>query len=406
MPELNTFLQRNQQYTQVIDLLSKRFATYGYARMKTAAFEKYDLYSHVTSSVKRQEMVKVIDTNGEVLVLRPDVTIPLTQELSHDRNELTREYRFFYIQEVFRQQVGQSMKTERTQAGVEYFSQCSPEADAEVIALAIQTMQDLGWQNITIELGHAAILNGLIEGLGFDEHNQNSLKSLIQAKNIVELRPFLASLSVDKTMIHAVEQIPTFYGKPHDVLQRAKQILTAPDMQQTIAYIEEVYRILVLYGLEDYLVIDFGLINDMDYYSGVLFQGYVERVGKPVLMGGRYDDLGKAFGAELPAIGFACDIESIVNALYANHAPQSLVDVTIFYEPDELAQAIEMATALRNRQIKVVSVPYTKERLQAENSTFTIHIREGKKTIHKNGSVEQFTSIEDFVQKGVFLWNS
>ena len=72
--------------------------------------------------------------------------------------------------------------------------------------------------------------------------------------------------------------------------------------------------ILKMYGLEQYIVMDLGLINHMGYYSGVIFQGYVEKFGKPVLMGGRYDRLGDEFGAALPAIGFACEIESLVKA--------------------------------------------------------------------------------------------
>lgn len=403
---MNPFLQRNQQNTQVVELLSKRFATYGYARMKTAAFEKYDLYSSVTSSVKRQEMVKVIDPNGEVLVLRPDVTIPLTQELSHDVDKLTREYRVYYIQEVFRQQAEQSMKTERMQAGVEYFSYCSPAADAEVIALAIDTLRDLGLQDITIELGHAAILNGLMEGLDLDEPQRYQLKSLIRAKNIVELNPFLTSLSVDGTIINDIEQIPTLYGKPDEVLRRANKLLTTNGMKQIIDYIEEVCGILALYGMEEHLVIDCGLINHMDYYSGVLFQGYVEHVGKPVLMGGRYDDLGKAFGAKLPAVGFACDVESIVSATTSKCNSGGKLDVTIFYDPNEIKQAIEMATNLRKRHAKVVSVPTSKEQYQDGDSKYIIHIRPGENTIQIEGTDYHFSTIDELAQKGVFQWNS
>src|SRR5699024_17572 len=96
-------VQDYEQQEQIIQKLSDRFVTYGYQRIKTSAFEKYELYSNVNSSINRREMIKVIDHTGEVLVLRPDVTIPITQKLAQDFKKIPSELRYFYVQDVFRQ---------------------------------------------------------------------------------------------------------------------------------------------------------------------------------------------------------------------------------------------------------------------------------------------------------------
>ncbi|MFC5604542.1 ATP phosphoribosyltransferase regulatory subunit [Sporosarcina koreensis] len=310
---MNPDLMVVEKFEQVINTISKRFSTYGFQRIKTPAFERYDLYSKVTSSVNRKEMVKVIDPSGEVFVLRPDVTIPITQELSHSESELTSEHRFYYVEEVFRISSDPTEKIERTQAGIEYFCRRSPDVDAETIYLALQTMKDLAFDDIKIEIGHTAFFLEMISQLPLTEFQIDKLKASIQAKNSAEIGELLSTVDADEAIKQAVMQIPYLYGKPEDVLKRAKEIATTSRMQGTISYIEDVCRQLKDY--DEQLVIDFGLINRMDYYSGILFQGYVGHFGKPVLMGGRYDRLGHEFGADLPAIGFACEIESLVKAL-------------------------------------------------------------------------------------------
>src|SRR5699024_788837 len=99
---------------QIIEIIKRRFMTYGYKRIKTSAFEQYDLYSKVTSAINQNEMIKVIDHTGEVLVLRPDVTIPITNQLAQDNLEIASERRYFYVQDVYRQPVDKAESIEAT----------------------------------------------------------------------------------------------------------------------------------------------------------------------------------------------------------------------------------------------------------------------------------------------------
>lgn len=389
-------LNEDERFEQITNKLSRRFSTYGFNRIKTSPFESYDLYSKVTGSVNRQEMIKVIDSCGKVLVLRPDVTIPITQKLSHEESELANEHRFYYIQEVFRQSVDKTEKMERTQAGVEYFSESSPEVDAEMIALAIHTLKDLGFKEIKIEIGHTAFFNEMVHVLPLHENEINMLQTMIQAKNIVEISRFLTTVQAEEAIKIAIEQIPFLYGKPDDVLKHAKAISSSPDMLNSINAIEETWRLLKLYELEEHIVIDFGLINRMNYYSGIVFQGYVERFGKPVLMGGRYDRLGHEFGADLPAIGFACEVESLVEAsVNKDFEDPKMIDVKIIYENSELEQSITLAGTLRERQFKVLSLPKRKEHLNQDRSTYLIKLTKEGNTLKYKDIERPFSMLKE-----------
>lgn len=391
-------IQAYQIHERIIKTIKSRFQTYGYKQMRTSSFEQYDLYSHVSSSINRNEMIKVIDHTGEVLVLRPDVTIPITHQLAQNMTELSDELRYFYVQDVFRQSFDRGESIENTQAGIEYFGDRSPEADAEVIALACQTLQDLGFRDIKIEMGHAGFFQDLIADIQLTKNDLEQLKNFIQAKNRIDIVPFLQNLAVDPDLIDAISEIPFLYGNPAEVGERAKAITLTKDMQGKLAHLLKIYDILKMYGMEQYVIMDLGLINQMGYYSDVIFQGFVEKFGQPMLMGGRYDHLGDAFGASIPAIGFACTVDSIVEALNQEaHHQQVLLDVKLVYTPEQMAEAIQLTNGLRAEQYSVISYPYHKKVTHNE-SHFTIDLKAGDQTIHYQNKTLQFSSLEELLK--------
>ncbi|MEB1815076.1 ATP phosphoribosyltransferase regulatory subunit, partial [Adlercreutzia mucosicola] len=139
-----------------------------------------------------------------------------------------------------------------------------------------------------------------------------------------------------------------------EVSEKASKIVRTPEMKKTLEYLLKVYRILKIYGLEKNIVMDLGLINHMGYYSDVIFQGFVGKFGKPVLMGGRYNHLGNEFGANLPAIGFACEVESLVLASATDiMPPRTPIDVTIVYVDERLEESITISNELRERNYSV-----------------------------------------------------
>lgn len=388
-----------QKYERMIKTIHKRFKTYGYERVKTSTFEQYDLYTEVKSSINRKEMVKTIDRNGEVLVLRPDVTIPITKQLAELHPILPHELRCYYVQDVFRQSDENDEEVESTQAGVEYFCESSPEKDAEVIALACHTLKDLGFQNIKIEIGHAGFFQALIDKINLSDRNLKKLKKYIQSKNIVELEPFLRTLEIEESLVNALTKIPLLYGDPVQVSEKARKITQLKRTDDILAYLLEVYDILKLYGLENNIVMDLGLINHMGYYSDTIFQGFVEQYGRPVLMGGRYNDLGNEFGARLPAIGFACTVESLLKAMKTNcTAPRVPLDVLLQYDADCLETSIHFANELRERNYTVVTSKYGQRLIDTQPSIYQVELTSKQRTFLYKEKTYNFDSIKELLK--------
>lgn len=387
-----------QKYERTIKTIQKRFKTYGYERIKTSTFEQYDLYSKVTSSINQKEMLKLIDRSGDVLVLRPDVTIPITKELADNFTKLPNELRYYYVQDVFRQSAFDDEDIESTQAGVEYFCESSASADAEVIALACHTLKDLGFNDVKIEVGHAGFFKELIQIINLGNRDIDRLKTLIQAKNIVEIEGFLRGIGIEEEVREAIVKIPFLYGDPIQVSERAREVVQTTKMDDTLDYLIEVYEILKLYGLEDNIVMDLGLINHMGYYSDIIFQGFVEKFGKPVLMGGRYNELGNEFGAELPAIGFACEVESLIKAATGDVVSQRVpIDIKIQYDEAHLGEAIVVANELRERNYTVLSYPVAKAQSNVQTSIYQIKVAKEKTFIYRNESTP-FSSIQELLK--------
>ncbi|WP_163971777.1 ATP phosphoribosyltransferase regulatory subunit [Oceanobacillus halotolerans] len=341
----------------MITTVKERFSTYGYKQVRTSTFEYYDLYSSMMGTVHPDEMIKVMDPTGKVLVLRPDVTIPITRmNALHNHNSNT-ERRFFYVLDVFRQSTEHAADKENTQAGVEYFGKGTPEIDAEILKLASHTLDDFGFSNFKLEIGHAGFFKELI-AQHLSVHDLGKVQTLIKTKNIAELEPFLDKLSLDNNLKKAILAIPFLYGKPQFVIEKAKEIVQNKKMQQELQNLIDVYRVLQAYGVEDYCVFDLGLINHMDYYTGIVFQGFIEDVGKPVLMGGRYNQLAAEFGTDIPAIGFAFHIDTLVDTLKQQGLCKSSTEnseTMIYYDQTKQQDALKAANQLRNNGFTIIT---------------------------------------------------
>ncbi|MDW0110265.1 ATP phosphoribosyltransferase regulatory subunit [Sporosarcina aquimarina] len=315
---MTNLFQSAEQDQEIRTVFRDCFSTKGYREVNLPALESYETYTSLQSIQSRKRLLKLIDHTGDILVLRPDVTIPLMRELASTYETLEDEIRCWYVQSVYRKTDDLTIPTERRQAGIELFSEQSVENDAEVIALSCRALIELGVKEFKIELGHAGILQEMNRILNLSESDQFRVKSLIQMKNFSEFTEFLQNYQPDEEMNQKLRQIIFTYGEADTVLKRVLANPVNEKFTAIIQHIQDVYERVVSYGYGSHVTIDLGMVNDMDYYSGIQFQGFSQAIGKPVLMGGRYDDVSKNFGAHLPAVGFACDVEAIFTAKNSN----------------------------------------------------------------------------------------
>ncbi len=385
---------------QLINKFKQRFSTYGYHEIYTPTFEAYDLYANMNGTVNQHEMIKTIDNTGEVLVLRPDITIPITKLISNSNQELREDLRYFYIQNVFRQTQEAKDYRENTQAGVEYFGNTTPEADAEIIALAIHLMNDMELEHFKIELGHAAFFQQLVNDMNLSKDDFLSLQQSIQAKNITDIEEILTNITVSDDLKEIITSLPFLYGDPEHVMERAKLLPLTQALRDTLQNIRQIYDVLYSYGVAQHIVLDLSLINHMDYYSDMIFQGYIEKIGKPILMGGRYNTLANQFDATIPAIGFAFDIDLLLDALNQSAiVEKNPLDVVLLYDKKSESAALTLANQLRLEEFHVVTYTNKAAKQQIPNAIYEINITNSFPSIVHDGQTTEYENITDIVMK-------
>src|SRR5699024_7717844 len=299
--------------------------------------------------------------------------------------------RYFYTLDVFRQTAGTAGSQENTQIGAEFFGDASAATDAEIIALSMNVLNSIDLTNVTIELGHAGFFKELIDEIHLDKQALNALKQSIRAKNVPEIETLLQQIDVDEPFKEIITSLPFLYGKPEGVIDRARALPLTDAMHQTLDNLMEIYDYLDAYGIKDHIVADLSLINHMDYYSDIIFQGFIEKAGKPVLMGGRYNTLASQFGANIPAVGFACNLELLLEHTdIANDIKEDL-DISIFHTPTATKEAIALARDLRQENYHTVIHPTSQASLSTGEKT-TIQVEEDTYTLEKNGGKISYTS--------------
>ena len=146
-------------------------------------------------------------------------------------------------------------------------------------------------------------------------------------------------------------------------------------MEKTLENIYAIYQSLEAYGVAEHVVIDLSLINHMDYYSDMIFQGFIGKVGKPILMGGRYNTLANQFDSNLPAIGFACDIDFLIAGIESSLLPKmNPVDITVLFEKALNKEGLQLAKLLRDKKYNVLTYMDSTNESRIPTTRFTIKL--------------------------------
>ena len=301
---------------QILGEIAQLFRDRGYRQVQTPIFEYYDLFKELKGTLEMDRMIRVIDTDGKVLVLRPDATIPIARMAASQGADPDQLRRFSYVTSIFRMtdDPHNVQSREFTQAGVELFGGNTPSADVEVISLAIACLQRAGITQFTFDLGQANFFKALIQETSLADDELVHLQRLIEQKNFADLKRLVETLAIRGEVKQALRTVPRLYGPPEAVLEQANRIVLNSEMAAGISELSEVYTALCQAGLSQYITLDLGLINDLKYYTGILFQGYVHSCGRPIVLGGRYDDLSRQFGCDSKATGFAIYIDDLIAA--------------------------------------------------------------------------------------------
>lgn len=313
-----------RNYDRIQGKIISVIMNHGCKIIETPSFEDYDVYQHFFPQL-RQQMVKTIDTDGRVLVLRPDVTLPIVETAAREFPRSNQLLKFGYVSTVFREYYGRSTYgKDFLQGGIEILGDSSPECDGEVIVTAAEILKAIGVENIRIDIGTAAYTQALFDGLPLSEEQKATLKGYMAERNLVACKSYIASLPISSDARKALEALPILFGPYAQTLSKARDYSINSGMLNALSRLERVYDYILYAGYADKVQLDFGFASRLGYYTDTVFKVYVDGALYDIIDGGRYDQLSSRFGVDRPACGFGMNI----NLLYEYMSDAGLLEDT------------------------------------------------------------------------------
>lgn len=301
-------------------------AGYGYEDIQTPTFEFFDVFSREIGTTPSKELYKFFDKEGNTLVLRPDFTPSIARCAAKYFCDEQEPIRFSYSGNTFINTSNlQGKLKEVTQMGVELINASSVEADAEMISLVVEALKRSGLSRFQISIGQVEYFKGLCEEAGLDEETELDLRACISGKNYFAAQELIQERGVREPYRTILLKVADMFGNMGS-LEEAKALVKNSRSLAAIERLEELYEVLKLYEVEEYVSFDLGMLSKYNYYTGVIFKAYTYGVGNAVVTGGRYDTLLGRFGKEAPAIGFAVVVDDLLEALSRQRVEPEISD--------------------------------------------------------------------------------
>lgn len=286
-------------------LLRELYHRHGYQPYRMSKFEPYDLYAKNKSFLVSENILTFTDTDGRLMALKPDVTLSIIKNVQPSAHTLERVY---YSENVYRTSPASMGYREIMQTGLECIGALDLPAMGEVLALAAESLGLLSREYL-LDLGHVGLISGLLA------EQEDSVRAGLLAELGRKNAPAIRSLGAQAGLAHELAEklcrLSQLYGPPAEVLPELETLVSGAGAQAALEELKGLCRILERLGLLDRVRLDFSIVNDMRYYNGLIFRGYLPGLASGVLAGGRYDNLLRRMGKTGQAIGFAVYLDQL-----------------------------------------------------------------------------------------------
>lgn len=329
--------------------LQKVFGLYGYHNVQTPMFEYFDVFGKEVGTIPSKELYKFFDREGNTLVLRPDITPSIARMATtlYDTEKLP--IRLCYKGNTFINHSSYRGRLhETTQAGAELIGLDSVEADAEMVAMAVESLKEVGLGDFQIHIGNVEFFESFIVETGLDKERELKLREFISNRNYFGVEELLQSANTKETTKVAFQVLPELIGGV-EILREAKKYALNSRTLDALKRLEALYELLTAYGVEKYVTFDLSMSGTYGYYTGIIFHGYTYGTGDAIVKGGRYDHLLEKFGKASPSIGFVIVVDELLNAFARQKLPIPYKNKNTFilYDANRQAEAIKLAKEFR-----------------------------------------------------------
>jgi ATP phosphoribosyltransferase regulatory subunit len=347
----DTLPQLYETKHRVRTVIGEEMKQWGFQFIETPALEYFETVG-AASAIPDRQLFKLLDPQGNTLVLRPDMTTPIARVAASKLVKENMPLRIAYSENVYRAQQSEGGRpAEFEQIGVELIGDDTVSADGEIIALLISALEAIGIDQFQISIGHIGFVQQLfLQILGTEERVRTAMQFLFE-KNYVGYREHVRKLPLSSIDKQRLLDFLTLCGK-EEMFAQAESLIENHQGTDSILQLKQLWETLQDYGSEDWIKFDLTLVSHMSYYTGIIFEVYSEQVGFPIGNGGRYDRLFEKFGKSLAATGFALRLDRIVESL-GQLAPLDPPECILFSE-ERRREAFLLAKEKRAKGVKVV----------------------------------------------------
>ena len=300
------------------------FEENGYKKYRMGRFEEYSLYAENKDFLGGDKVITFTDLDGRLMALKPDVTLSI---IKNSRATRKSGEKLYYIENVYREDKESHSFREINQLGLEMLGEVGIKEITEVVSLAVISLKTIS-EDCILEISHMDFVLELINSLGVSDSVKHKLIRHIRNKNADGVRKTGEKAGVDERKIETVAMLTSLYGPFESTLKRASALVENDAMSKALGELAMIHEALKEAGACENAQVDFSIVNDIDYYNGIIFRGHIKELGKSVLAGGQYDSAMKKFGKDIGAMGFA---------LYLNEI--SMIDETPLWQGQAEASA-------------------------------------------------------------------
>jgi len=347
------------------------YESHGFKKATVNKFEPYDLYVDNKSFLNTDKIISFMDLDGRVLSLKPDVTLSIVKKMPDE--EFKGFMKVYYDENIVRLPFGSNEYKEINQTGIEILGEIDDYAKVEAVFLALRSLKAID-EPFVLDISHMGFVSGLLDECNISSEEKKKINSLIYCKNTHELENELKCLDIPELLKKSISEIPLLYGPFEKTLEKAKSLALGETSQNALAELEKLYTSLKFSDLSESISLDFSIVNDIDYYNGIIFQGYIKGLSKIVLKGGNYDFLTHKMGKQGGAIGFAVYTDELSRLLYE----KKIFDCDIILLYDEGTEFSTLYYTAQELMQDNFSIRIERELPDNITSAKVLDLREGK----------------------------
>ena len=324
-----------QMEKRVAYSLERLYESYGYRKFKMSSFEEYSMYSDNSDFLISKKVITFTGLDGKLMALRPDVTLSV---IKNSKDGKFGNEKVFYNEKVYREFGKTKEFREIRQAGVEFIGKIDYYAYAELILLALKSLERID-KNYVLDISFLSLVTSLIDGFKVTGQVKQEFYEYLKSKNIDDFTKSAVKNGLTQKEIDAFICLAKINSNLSATLVEVKKAIISEQMQVAFEELSSLVTVLEKLPNSDKINVNFSITGNLDYYTGLIFNGYVSGVPKSVLSGGRYDKLLEKLGKNNGAIGFAVYLGEL-ERYFADEIP--VTDMLILYDDAQVDQVLKI----------------------------------------------------------------